>query len=189
MKNDFSTIIDFIVLPGVTMNKHENICKTTFPVVFCQAFEQTMTVSTIKAGFRACDIYPFNPSAIIKDRVMPSTSTTNTNQPLVDFKTSATTSVQSTFRSGQSTPTSVQSTSTTTTVNITPQQPSGLSTLTSKVPVESPADVPSTSSQQTTCSTPVNTHPLVKTGLIPHHLADILLTPIDEGKKKQEEAK
>ena len=43
-----------------------------------------MTMSTIKSGFRANGIYPFNPSAILKDCLMPSESPVDgsANEPL-----------------------------------------------------------------------------------------------------------
>ena len=49
-----------------------------------------MTMSTIKSGFHATCIYPFNPNAILKDCLMPSESPVvgSANEPLTDCEES-----------------------------------------------------------------------------------------------------
>ena len=48
------------------------ICKKNFTSLFKEAYEQALSVSTIKKGFRKCGICPFDPQAIDKKRLMPS---------------------------------------------------------------------------------------------------------------------
>ena len=85
-KNHFSNITDFIILAGVTQNQNIQINKTNFPIVFKEDYEKSMTMSTIKSGFHATCIYPFNPNAILKDCLMPSESPVvwSANEPLRD---------------------------------------------------------------------------------------------------------
>ena len=51
--------------PGVVVSRM-NFCG-----LFRKAWEDSMTESNIKAGFQACGIFPFNPSAIPKEAFMP----------------------------------------------------------------------------------------------------------------------
>ena len=76
-KNHFSSITDFIILASVTLNEKVLINKTNLHVVFREAFNKTMAITTIKSGFRVCGICPFNPNAIIKDHLMPSDAAEN----------------------------------------------------------------------------------------------------------------
>ena len=52
--------------------------KTDFPVLFKEAFEKTMFMKTIISGFCTSGICPFNPEAILKERLMPSDDVTGT---------------------------------------------------------------------------------------------------------------
>ena len=61
----------------MTLNEKVLINKTNFHVVFPEAFDKTMAITTIKSGFRVCGICPFNPNTIIKDRLMPSDTAEN----------------------------------------------------------------------------------------------------------------
>jgi len=51
--------------PGVVPNK------ANFTGLFRKAWEMAMTKSNIQSGFKACGIYPFNPSAIPPEAYMP----------------------------------------------------------------------------------------------------------------------
>ena len=77
LKNHFSTITDFIVLASVTHGPTKiMVNKTNFPILFKEAFEKTMSMKTIISGFHTSGICPFNPEAILKERLMPSDDAT-----------------------------------------------------------------------------------------------------------------
>ena len=77
LENHFSTITDFIVLASVTHGTTKiTVNKTNFPILFKEAFEKTMSMKTIISGFRTSGICPFNPEAILKERLMPSDDAT-----------------------------------------------------------------------------------------------------------------
>ena len=77
LKNHFSTITDFIVLAGVTHGATQiTINKTNFPILLKEAFEKTISMKTIISGFHTSGICPFNPEAILKERLMPSDDAT-----------------------------------------------------------------------------------------------------------------
>ena len=50
--------------------------KTNFPIQFKEAFEKTMSMKMIISCFRTSGICPFNPEAILKERLMPSDDAT-----------------------------------------------------------------------------------------------------------------
>ena len=50
---------------------YQNINKTNFITIFKESFERSMSLATIKNGFRKTGIYPFNPEAIDKTRLIP----------------------------------------------------------------------------------------------------------------------
>ena len=64
LKNQFSSITDFIILVSVTGNMKVIINKTNFPVIFREAFEKTMCPTMIISGYREAGIYPFNPDIV-----------------------------------------------------------------------------------------------------------------------------
>ena len=72
LQNHFSNITDLIILVGVMRKQNIQINKTNFPIVFKEAYEKSITMSTIKSGFHAKS--KFNQNAILKDRLMPSES-------------------------------------------------------------------------------------------------------------------
>ena len=77
LENHFSTITDFIVLASVTHGTTKiTVNKTNFPILFKEAFEKTMSMKTIISGFRTSGICPFNPEAILKERLVPSDDAT-----------------------------------------------------------------------------------------------------------------
>ena len=77
LKNQFSTITDFTVLASVTHEATKiTVNKTNLPILFKEAFEKTMSMKTIISGFRTSGICPFNPEAILKERLMPSDDAT-----------------------------------------------------------------------------------------------------------------
>ena len=70
-------ITDFIVLASVTHGATKiTVNKTNFPILFKEAFEKTMSTKTIISGFHTSGICPFNPEAILKERLMPSDDAT-----------------------------------------------------------------------------------------------------------------
>ena len=79
LKNYFSTITDFITLASVTHGATRvTVNKTNFPILFKEAFDKTLSMKTIISGFRISRICPFNPEAILKERLMPSDDATVT---------------------------------------------------------------------------------------------------------------
>ena len=127
-----------------------------------------MNLRTIKAGFRSCGIYPFNPEAVNKSKIMPS-------DPIIP--STLTPSSSSTIQSPPSEP-SIEPTTlldTSTALSDTPAQPSP-----PVVTTNSTNDVSFTI--DSSISTPTN--PLVLTGLIPARLADVFITPSQQPVKK-----
>lgn len=53
--------------PGVATNSN----KANFTGLLTKAWTKAMTESNIKSGFKACGIYPFNPSAVPSDAYLP----------------------------------------------------------------------------------------------------------------------
>ena len=49
------------------------VCKKSWAKLFKKAWESSMTEANIKSGFRACGIYPYNPAAVPKAALKPST--------------------------------------------------------------------------------------------------------------------
>ena len=49
--------------------------KGEFLKILGNAMKDAFTPSTIKSGFKAAGIYPFDPSAIIKDKLLPAQTT------------------------------------------------------------------------------------------------------------------
>ena len=65
-------ITDFITLASVTHGATRiTVNKTNFPILMKEAFEKTMFINTIISGFCTPGICPFNPEAILKERLMP----------------------------------------------------------------------------------------------------------------------
>ena len=52
--------------------------KTDFPILLKETFEKTMSMKTIISGFHTSGICPFNPEAILKERLIPSDDATVT---------------------------------------------------------------------------------------------------------------
>ena len=71
LKAHFSKITDFIVIATFGQKRKVSINKTNFAVIFKEAFEAAMNMKTIINGFRLIDIYPFNPNATKKQKLMP----------------------------------------------------------------------------------------------------------------------
>ena len=143
LKNHFSSITNFIILASVTLNEKVLLNKKNIHVVFREAFDKTMIITTIKSGFRVCGISPFN-LPIIKDRLMPSDGSENEDKNKerenenenekrneeIDFNAENTDAQNNSNNAGPS------------------------------LLIQSPLE-----------------HPLVKTGMIAHDLADIFLAP------------
>ena len=50
---------------------YQNINKTNFTAIFKEPFERSMSLPTIKNGFRKTGVYLCNPEAIDKTRLIP----------------------------------------------------------------------------------------------------------------------
>ena len=74
LKAYFSKLTDFVTLASLGERDKVRICKKNFTAIFNQAYTEKMNVALIQKDFRKCDIYPFNPDAIDKKRLMPSDS-------------------------------------------------------------------------------------------------------------------
>ena len=78
LKANLSKVTDGIKILSVT-GDYQNINKTNFTAVFKESFERSMSLASIKNGFRKTGIYPFNAEAIDKTRLIlikPSLSST-----------------------------------------------------------------------------------------------------------------
>ena len=77
LKNHFSINTDFITLASVTHGATKvTVNKTNFPNLFKETFEKTLSMKTIISSFCKSRISPFNPEAILKERLMPSDDVT-----------------------------------------------------------------------------------------------------------------
>ena len=70
LKANLSKVTDVVKMLSVT-GDYQNINKTKFTAIFKESFERSMSLATIKNGFRKTGIYPFNPEAIDKTRLIP----------------------------------------------------------------------------------------------------------------------
>jgi len=66
LKTRFSNITDMVKLASLGSANPLSVTKKNFTALFKVAFEDAMSIGTIKNGFRKCGIYPFNPDAIDK---------------------------------------------------------------------------------------------------------------------------
>ena len=79
LKANLSKVTDGIKVLSVT-GDYQSINKTNFTAIFKEFFERSMSLATIKNRFRKTGIYPFNPKAIDKTRLIPQNHTIiNTN--------------------------------------------------------------------------------------------------------------
>ena len=164
LKNHFSNISDFVIFAGITQNWNIQINKTIFPIVFKEAYEKSMTMSTMKSGFCATGIYPFNPNVILKDHVIPSESPVNGSAKESTSAKDVDLEIQRPIH--ESNPSTSQ---------LELQEKSGTSDNAAAIVNEGTPTTQSINSQ----------HPLVTTGLIPPTVVDILLTPTVKNKKKK----
>ena len=164
LKNHFSNISDFVIFAGITQNWNIQINKTIFPIVFKEAYEKSMTMSTMKSGFCATGIYPFNPNVILKDHVIPSESPVNGSAKESTSAKDVDLEIQRPIH--ESNPSTSQ---------LELQEKSGTSDNAAAIVNEGTPTTQSINSQ----------HPLVTTGLIPPTMVDILLTPTVKNKKKK----
>ena len=157
-----------------------------------------MSLSNITSAFKSCGIYPFNPNAILKDRLTASTPTQPSILPASNSISSTSSSTISTPPTSvlatplqkskpPTTPISVESlidNSSPQSVNVSTTALDGSSHNQSSSLLLSPESSTANSTPATptpsTCSCShdaVMNHPLVKTGLIPARLADVLYAP------------
>ena len=151
MKINFSKLTDATKLLAVTAN-YSDINKTNFSAVFKEAFEKTMSIATVRNGFRKCGICPYNPDAIDKSRLMP------TSKPL---------------EKNIAPPLEVPPTSTPPTSTPAASTPAAS---TAAASVDFSVDTP-VAANNTTSVAMSPAEPFVTAGIIPQHLADVLLLP------------
>lgn len=172
------------------------VSKREFARVIKQPLDQAFSISNVKSGFAKCGVYPFNPNAIAKNKMVPSSvhsasnscsvadspsagvsPTTTTSGAIVTTPSASSVTSPSTTATSETTPSASSVTSTSTTASET--TPSSVTlpstTATSSIPVTTPS---STSSATSTPFSPVN--PLVAAGLVPETLSDILVTPPED---------
>ena len=154
-------------------------------------FERAFSITNIKSGFEKCGIYPFNPNAIKSAKMLPSASYGSTESGTSSEQSSTpspapfhgeSSSVRhstpmSSISAGSSSESNYPpSDSTTLTASVCNSEGSSLSStcISSPSPIVSPLNSQSTCG--VSCSTPT-LNPLVRVGLIPPHLADILTPP------------
>ena len=70
LESNLSKVTDGVKILGVT-GDYQNISKTNFTAIFKESFERSMSLATIKNGFRKTGIFPFNPKAINKTKLTP----------------------------------------------------------------------------------------------------------------------
>ena len=75
-KVNLSKLTDGLKLLAVSGN-YASINKTNFTAIFKEALDRTICLATIKNGFRKTGIYPYNPDAIDKSRLMPTINITS----------------------------------------------------------------------------------------------------------------
>ena len=169
---------DFVVL------KHEFACVVKTP------FERAFSISNIKAGFAKCGIHPFDPDAIDQSKIMQplegSSSSTDDSSGAASSSASFDTSSASPGSDSQipsvnSSP-NVSSLSSHVDGHSSSQVPSGSpltytpTTSTASVSLSQPLTPVSSHGQQasTPLSQPHVQNPLVRAGLVPERLVDIL---------------
>ena len=181
------------------------VSKREFARVVKAPFERAFSISNIKAGFAKCGIHPFDPKAIDQSKIM---------QPLQGSSSSTESDLSSTNIGTPSLDTSAEPSSPMLSVNPSPIVSSlsshiddGFSSpqvsspfLCTSTPVTlsnepvtpaaslSQAVTPSTQ-QSTPLSRPQVVNPLVRAGLIPTHLADILSLQTDVAEKQSRRIK
>ena len=77
LKTSFSNVTDLIKLASIVTKSSVTVSKKSFTPLFKEAYEKALSVSNIKNGFRKCGVYPFDPEAIDKKRLIPSLVSTN----------------------------------------------------------------------------------------------------------------
>jgi len=198
LKTKFSKITDLVKLASLCSPTPLNVSKKNFTTLFKVAFEQCMNLITVKNGFRKCGIAPFDPDAIDKKRLMPSTqsssshqteqslsslhsepttSTTSSNElPTPDITNDPTTDVAATSNT--------QSSNVATTSNV--QSSNVATTSDSPIPVVRPPTLPGASCIVTLLQPKrISNNPLVATGVIPAELVDCFITPETNKSKKE----
>ena len=84
LKANLSKVTDGVKMLSVT-GDYQNIDKTNFTAIFKESFERSMSLATIKNGFRKTGIYPFNPEAIDKTRLIP-IEPSPSSTPVIQFQ-------------------------------------------------------------------------------------------------------
>ena len=157
------------------------VSKREFARVLKTPFERAFSISNIKAGFAKCGIYPFDPTAIDSSKIMHFSNSSTESDTSSSLDLSSIVSVNplpivsplsSDVDNGtqQVPPGSLPHTSTP--VTVTPVTPVTVT------PAVSPTGSQPVSSCSQELSTPLSRphveNPLVRAGLVPVHLADIL---------------
>ena len=173
------------------------VSKKEFARVVKHPLDQAFSISNVKAGFLKCGIYPYNPDAIAKKKMVPSSVyqiSSSTSDSCSGPESSATQSprplseplLSSDSASHLASPVASQQISNVPSSNAVVSTPLAASQSVSSV---------SPSAQTTVCSTPTSSamtspctsstpfspvNPLVAAGLIPGDLSDILITPPED---------
>jgi len=174
LKTRFSNITDMVKLASLGSANPLSVTKKNFTALFKVAFEDAMSIGTIKNGFRKCGIYPFNPDAIDKKRLMPPSLGYQAATNKDNASPLASPTAPSPLPSSSTIPASTTGASTPSTEFIgssNPSSPAALNSLTS-LPGESKSVTPK--------------NPLVDAGIIPASLVDCFITPETTPKAKKE---
>ena len=85
-KSYFSKITDIKIamfMKPITINK------TNFMIIFKDAVDKSLTITTIQNRFRKCGIYPFDRNSIDKSRLMPSSNNKSPESNMVSVSASS----------------------------------------------------------------------------------------------------
>ena len=167
------------------------VTKREFSKVICIPFERAFSITNIKAGFLKCGIYPFNPGAVERAKMLLSGSYSHSESISSGDSSEISSPVPTSLLEGSSSSSSCPL-STNATPSSSAATPQLFDSLTPNTSVTSAAGnrsllsvsppppmvslIDSLSGSEVRCSTPT-LNPLVVAGLIPSSLADILVTP------------
>ena len=77
LKAYFAKLCGQVKLLTLGTPKVINVNRTNFTAIFREAFENSMSIPSIKNGFRKCGVYPFSPEAIDWSKVLSDDATTS----------------------------------------------------------------------------------------------------------------
>ena len=68
----FKQTYDVVCSDYLAENCLNTVNKWSFPGLFCKAFEEAVSETNVRNGFRACGIFPFNPNCLPSSALQPS---------------------------------------------------------------------------------------------------------------------